>query len=729
MKNRGGSIKRAFWLPAFLIFVLAVFCSSKWIYAAPADNKMIGNKSALNADVTFEDGKSQAGGIIVKTVADKDRYKSGDTATLTISVENTNEYDINNLSISYNIPDNFKVNGELSESIDTLAAGETKEISVKADVEEDMNAEEIEGVISGGMIALIICAIAVVIIIVLLVFRKKSGKKVLSVFLIMSLVAAIAGNNGVAVAYAATGDYEVGYDMFQHVTVHDPSVVKDTKTGTYYIFGSHRAFAKSKDLMNWEYFSTNIHEDYNEIFKEPWNEWSATATENGALSGMMWAPDVIWNETMQKWCMYMSINGDNWVSSICLLTADDIEGPYEYKGVVVYSGFNNGKKKVDESKTDIYKVLGENADLTPYRSTGFSCINAIDPNVQYDDNGDLYMTYGSWSAGIFQLKLDKETGLRDYNTKYETERDVSDAYLGVKIAGGYYCSGEGPYILKGDDYYYLFLSYGGLEALGGYQMRVYRSENISGPYVDENGVSAIRDKSEEVKRTNYGVRIFSSYNMNGIGTVEVAQGHNSAFTDEDGRMYLVYHTRFQSETGKSEGHQVRVHQLFINDDGWLVAAPYEYSGEKLSEEGYDMEDMAGTYEFIYHEPTSVYTVVSDKQLGIINGNEIEKKVECKKSVDIGKHRSEFDFTISYMQRGVYVKLNEDGTVTGEYTGTWKNDKAKVTMKLNNGKEYKGYFLKQADETMKRNMTMTFTLEGDNVEVWGVKSLPESEENS
>ena len=38
--------------------------------------------------------------------------------------------------------------------------------------------------------------------------------------------------------------------------------------------------------------------------------------------------------------MYMSVNGDDWNSVIVLLTADNIEGPYEYVGPVVYSGFS-----------------------------------------------------------------------------------------------------------------------------------------------------------------------------------------------------------------------------------------------------------------------------------------------------------------------------------------------------------------------------------------------------
>ena len=36
---------------------------------------------------------------------------------------------------------------------------------------------------------------------------------------------------------------------------------------------------------------------------------------------------------------------------------------------------------------------------------------------------------------------------------------------------------------------------------------------------------------------------FSSYDMHGIDQVQVAQGHNSAFVDDDGKIFLIYHTR------------------------------------------------------------------------------------------------------------------------------------------------------------------------------------------
>ena len=39
---------------------------------------------------------------------------------------------------------------------------------------------------------------------------------------------------------------------YSEVSVHDPSVVRGDD-GSYYIFGSHLAVAKSDDLMNWTY--------------------------------------------------------------------------------------------------------------------------------------------------------------------------------------------------------------------------------------------------------------------------------------------------------------------------------------------------------------------------------------------------------------------------------------------------------------------------------------------
>ena len=91
------------------------------------------------------------------------------------------------------------------------------------------------------------------------------------------------------------------------------------------------------------------------------------------------------------------------------------------------------------------------------------------------------MTYGSWSGGIFLLEVDPATGKPMYPGEDSTTEDgrIIDRYFGIKLSGGYHQSGEGPYIVYDEktDYYYLFVTYGGLAAKGGYNMRLFRAEN------------------------------------------------------------------------------------------------------------------------------------------------------------------------------------------------------------------------------------------------------------
>ena len=84
---------------------------------------------------------------------------------------------------------------------------------------------------------------------------------------------------------------------YSRVSVHDPSVIYDN--GTYYIFGSHMAWAKSTDLRNWETFQMNINAEYADLFGKEWDAYCETA-DNPDLNGNLWAPDVIYNPNMGK---------------------------------------------------------------------------------------------------------------------------------------------------------------------------------------------------------------------------------------------------------------------------------------------------------------------------------------------------------------------------------------------------------------------------------------------
>ena len=527
------------------------------------------------------------------------------------------------------------------------------------------------------------------------------------------------------------------------VSVHDPSIVWDPNSQTYYIFGSHRASAKSADLMNWTAFTapwqtaTSNNADPNVAYTSPevtkvkkggkeydYNfdavKWSARGgTQGGAkydVSGNQWAPDVIWNKAMNKWCMYMSINGDNWYSSIVLLTADNIEGPYRYQAPVVVSGFHTGDAYKD---TDLEIVLGEQSTL-PSRyvlkgtlipgNWGERYPNCIDPCVFYDEDGKLWMSYGSWSGGIWMLELDENTGLRDYDVEYpltgEGNGITVDPYFGKKIAGGYYVSGEASYIEYIGGYYFLFMTYGGLAAggvagdynNGGYQMRVFRSEKPDGPYVDTNATDAVfsnyRLNFGPDANDNRGVNIFGAYTTWGNqakgNNGERSQGHNSIIAAEDGRTYLVYHTRFQN---RGEEHQVRVHQVFQNEDGWLVAAPFEYTGEEVKS-----ADIATTQQI------ATQYIAGDYQLLV--------------------HPYKLNHTKKEAAKPVEVKLNADGTISGEQTGTWsiQEGTSYITIKLGST-EYKGVMVEQTMEPKDDKVAAFTALASNGVTVWGYCTNP------
>jgi arabinan endo-1,5-alpha-L-arabinosidase len=505
----------------------------------------------------------------------------------------------------------------------------------------------------------------------------------------------------------------------QHVTVHDPSVVWDPESKTYYIFGSHRDNAKTTDMMRWTKVAvpwatassnnaankdafttpqvTTVKKGGIDVNLPKFNavNWSAKGGSGYNVDGNMWAPDVIFNKAMNKWCMYLSINGDSWYSSIILLTADKISGPYRYQAPVVISGFKNGTEFKD---TDLELVIGSQSSLPSRYATGSKWgdrwPNNIDPCVFYDEEGKLWMSYGSWSGGIWMLELDENTGLRDYDVAYTltgTGNGITeDPYFGKKIAGGYYVSGEASYIEYIGGYYFLFMSYGGLAAggvandynNGGYQMRVFRSEKPDGPYKDSNNISAVYNSYQlnfgANAQSDRGVNIFGAYTDWGNQTKgnygERSQGHNSIIAAEDGRTYLVYHTRFQNA---GEGHQVRVHQVFQNKDGWLVAAPFEYTGEEItsadvaSSQQVSTDRIPGTYQLLIH-----------------------------------KYR--LDHTKKEAAKPVEITLSADGKISGGATGTWAATAG--TSYVNfviSGTAYRGVMVEQTLEP-KDEKTIAFT---------------------
>ncbi len=441
---------------------------------------------------------------------------------------------------------------------------------------------------------------------------------------------------------------------FKNATVHDPSVIK--VDGTYYIIGSHMAAAKTDDLMVWKQLSTAPRKgnvlvaDPQAEFKEAL-EWSQTDT--------FWAGDLFQLKADGKYYMYYcTCRGDSPLACIGCAVSDDIEGPYKNLGIFLRSGVN-----------------GSTPDGNAYDATEQP--NCIDPQVFYDKEGKLWMVYGSYSGGIFILELDVNTGLPKDSTTY-----------GKKLLGGNHSRIEAPYIQYSPetDYYYLFLSFGGLDSRGGYNIRVCRSKNPDGPYEDYAGNDMLECKGalgsffDDRAIEGYGVKLFGNFlwektESSAKGNFGYASpGHNSTYYDDENKQYfLFFHTRFPN---RGEGHSVRVHQFFFNEDGWPVVAPFRYTGEAIG--NYLPANVVGEYKFINHGKTITSEIIQSKS----------------------------------------IVLNDDYTIGGDVSGKWEFTQDNICRITIEDVVYKGVFLWQWDES-EGQPTMTFSvLSKDGVALWG-----------
>lgn len=426
-----------------------------------------------------------------------------------------------------------------------------------------------------------------------------------------------------AVMMPLAGD-ALQFDDSNGVSVHDPSIYK-AKDGTYYITGSHIASAKSTDLIHWQTISAGVFDSNRTLVAEgstlresfqkafAWCDGAQRlwGYEEDKWETNVWASDVIYNEAMGKYCYYAcaSVWGTTG-SVIWLAVSDSPEGTFQFVDTLVYSGFSNRTTLFGKPKNQLHYSFTNIGDLIEAgvftkeeveakdwfdKGGNYDCSygkypNAIDPAVFYDKDGNLWMAYGSYSGGIYIMPLIEETGLPDYDAMRNA--DGYDIYFGKQLS----CTneatrgtGEGPFIVydKQSGYYYMFLSYGGLGALDGYNIREYRSENPDGPYLDLAGNDA-----KDMKNT--GTKLIGNYQFSFDEQAVLSPGHSSCLIDDDGKIYQVYHQRYND--GEGAFHNVQVHQMLRTENGWLTMLPLAFNGETAS--AVTSADLNGEYELI-----------------------------------------------------------------------------------------------------------------------------------
>ncbi len=446
------------------------------------------------------------------------------------------------------------------------------------------------------------------------------------------------------------------------VEVHDPSTFKDPNSEYYYCYSTDSTMSgnsnrgvgiqirRSTNLVDWEYIGLALDSD---------SVSEAQLLADGSYCTGFWAPSI--NYVNGEYRLYYSVSSyGSSRSRIYLAVSDSPEGPFVNRGLVVDT-WNN--------------ISGSGP-------------NGIDPYYVEAADGTPYLVYGSYFGGIYIKELKEDGTALDDDTS-----GLMNSYYGTCIArrGNNTLDGpEGASVIYNEEtgYYYLFLSYGYLGDT--YDIRVARSEEITGPYVDYLGNSMT---STSVATT--GTKLAASYQFTASspGGEEqpyvsddwswngfIGPGHGEPFYDDTtGTWYFAGHVRDGAECYKTVDNDQEtwyMHYLSIREivwvDGWPTLSPEMVYSNESSENsqpvsGSLLEGNWETLQFDSLENDMVYSVHSE--LGAYeNGGG---------TVTLGDE--EGSYTYDESDGTLIITLDSGTTITAKVLACWDFENWKVSM--------------------------------------------------
>jgi arabinan endo-1,5-alpha-L-arabinosidase len=290
-------------------------------------------------------------------------------------------------------------------------------------------------------------------------------------------------------------------EAFRKGFVHDPSSIVECN-GSYWTFSTGQLLASrhSTNLKDWQNGPA--------VFTHV-PAWATNAVPGNR--GHFWAPDVI--QIGGRYLLYYSVS--TWgstVSAIGLAIAESLD-PADPK----YHWVDQGPVVATSSQDQF---------------------NAIDPSVLLDRNGRLWMAFGSYWSGVKLIELDPTTGQR-----FTTNSPIHSIAWNESI--------EAACLASEGDYYYLFVNWGqccrGTNST--YEIRVGRSKEIAGPYLDKSGQDMM-SKGGSLFLTTQGA--------------DIGPGH-AAVLRTKGKSYLSYHVYDAELKGRPS---LRIRSLRWDKEGW-----------------------------------------------------------------------------------------------------------------------------------------------------------------
>jgi arabinan endo-1,5-alpha-L-arabinosidase len=257
--------------------------------------------------------------------------------------------------------------------------------------------------------------------------------------------------------------------------VHDPSIIK--QGGTWYLFGTatengphgQLPIRCSNDLRVWKRCGS--------VF-EAVPEW---IRKQSPETHELWAPDISFFNGKYHLYYAFSAFGKN-TSGIALAT----------------------NKTLDRTSPD-FGWVNEGLVLESKASDDF---NAIDPNIVLDAGGQPWLSFGSFWSGIKMRRIDFATGkvsATDTRTyALASRRKPENAAPAPPGLPPDWQAIEAPFVVRHGDFYYLFASFDlccrGVKS--NYHTVVGRSNSVTGPYVDAQGIPMLQSGGNDLLSGN-----------------------------------------------------------------------------------------------------------------------------------------------------------------------------------------------------------------------------------
>ena len=307
-----------------------------------------------------------------------------------------------------------------------------------------------------------------------------------------------------------------GMAQTNRIPVHDPVMIK--QDSVYYLFctGMGISMWSSMNKVDWK--------KEKPVFTQP-PAWAVKAIPT--YRGHTWAPDISYHNG--QYYLYYSVSAFGKNTSCIGVATNKTLHPASPE----YHWEDHGKVVQSVPGRDLW--------------------NAIDPNLIFDENNIPWLSFGSFWNGIKLVQLNNDLLSVAQPEVWHTiaarprKFDTPDSSAGDAAI-------EAPFIFKKDKYYYLFVSFDvccrGVNST--YKVMVGRSEKVTGPYVDRNGVTMT---------SGGGTLLVAGDSINWYGV-----GHNALCTF-DGKYFIVYHGYDAKDNGKSK---LIMRPLSWDSAGWPV---------------------------------------------------------------------------------------------------------------------------------------------------------------